>query len=59
MEPVDRPIVPQPNRKSGIVPKILGRYGFIIDDDDEVRIIDDDGPIICDKAKSFRHTEKW
>ena len=58
-EPVDRPIVPQPNRKSGRVPKIPGRYGFIIEDDDEVRIIEDDDPVIYDEAMSRRHSEKW
>ena len=47
---VNKPIVPQPSRKSGLVPKIPEWYGFIIDDDDKVRIIVDDDPDIYDEV---------
>ena len=47
---VDKPIVPQPSHKSGLVPKIPEWYGFIIDDDDKVHIIVDDDPVTYDKA---------
>ena len=56
---VVQPIVPQPIRKSGRVPKIPERYGFIIEDDDEVCIIDDDDPLTYEEAMSCKDSEKW